>query len=61
MAPDPYSFLLGGVLQFSFTAGDKEIGRFDMKVPELHPGKRVIWQVVDGPKEWIATKIRFEP
>jgi hypothetical protein len=36
-----------------------EIGGFDMKVTELQPAKRVLWQVVDGPEEWIDTKISF--
>jgi hypothetical protein len=35
-------------------------GGFDMKVLELDPGKRVLWKVVDGPKEWIGTKIRWD-
>jgi uncharacterized protein YndB with AHSA1/START domain len=46
---------VGGVLQFRFEAGG-----FDMKVLELDPAKRVLWQVVDGPEEWIGTKIRWE-
>ena len=46
---------VGGVLQFRFEAGG-----FDMKVLELDPGKRVLWQVVDGPEEWIGTKVSFE-
>jgi hypothetical protein len=46
---------VGGELQFRF--GD---GGFDMKVLELEPGKRVLWQVVDGPEEWIGTKIGFD-
>ncbi len=46
---------VGGVLQFRF--GD---GGFDMKVLELQPGKRVLWQVVDGPEEWLGTKISFD-
>ena len=46
---------VGGVLQFRFGAGG-----FDMKVLELHPAKRVVWQVVDGPKEWIGTKVSWE-
>ena len=37
-----------------------EIGGFDMKVTELQPAKRVLWQVVDGPEEWIDTKISFD-
>jgi len=46
---------VGGVLQFRFEAGG-----FDMKVLELHPAKSVLWQVVDGPKEWMDTKISWE-
>jgi uncharacterized protein YndB with AHSA1/START domain len=45
---------VGGTILFRFGAGG-----FDMKVLELHPGKRVLWQVVDGPEEWIGTKISF--
>jgi hypothetical protein len=45
----------GGVLQFRFGGGG-----FDMKVLELKPGQRVLWQVVDGPEEWFGTKISFD-
>src|SRR5580693_10754692 len=45
----------GGVLQFRFGAGG-----FDMKVLELQPARRVLWQVIDGPEEWIGTKIGFD-
>ena len=31
-----------------------------MKVLELHPAKRVPWQVVDGPQEWIGTTVTWE-
>ena len=51
---------VGGVIQFRFTAAGQEIGHFDMKVLELQPAKRVLWQVADGPAEWIGTKISFE-
>ena len=51
---------VGGVLKFRFSAEGKEIGGFDMNVLELEPGKRVVWQVVDGPAEWIGTRIRFD-
>ncbi|HEY0694067.1 MAG TPA: SRPBCC domain-containing protein [Kribbella sp.] len=44
-----------GVLQFRFDAGG-----FDMKVLELEPAKRVLWQVVDGPAEWVGTKVSFD-
>ncbi len=46
---------VGGVLTFRFGAGG-----FDMKVLELEPGKKVLWQVVDGPAEWIGTKVRWD-
>jgi uncharacterized protein YndB with AHSA1/START domain len=46
---------VGGVLQFRFGAGG-----FDMKVLELHPATYVLWQVVDGPREWIGTTISFD-
>ncbi|MFC3108647.1 SRPBCC domain-containing protein [Undibacterium arcticum] len=49
---------VGGV--FRFSAGGSDVGGFDMKVLELHPAKRVLWQVVDGPAEWIGTKISWE-
>jgi hypothetical protein len=46
---------VGGVIQFRFGSGG-----FDMKVLELDPGKRVLWQVVEGPQEWIGTKVSFD-
>lgn len=46
----------GGTLSFRFGSN----GGFDMKVTELDPGKRVCWQVVDGPAEWIGTTIAFD-
>jgi uncharacterized protein YndB with AHSA1/START domain len=46
---------IGGVLKFRFGAGG-----FDMKVLELRPGQRVLWQVIDGPAEWIGTTISFD-
>ena len=51
---------VGGVIKFRFSAGGVDIGSFDMKVLELHPAERVLWQVVDGPAEWISTKISWE-
>jgi len=51
---------VGGKLEFRFSAGGNEIGGFDMKVLELQPSKRVLWQVVDGPEEWIGTRISFD-
>jgi uncharacterized protein YndB with AHSA1/START domain len=51
---------VGGVIQFRFSADGSELGGFDMKVLELHPAKRVLWQVVGGPEEWIGTKISWD-
>ena len=51
---------VGGVLKFRFSTDGKEIGGFDMKVLEQQPGRRVLWQVLDGPGEWIGTKIGFD-
>ena len=51
---------VGGTLRFRFSAGGVEIGGFDMKVLELQPAKQVLWQVIDGPAEWIGTKISWE-
>jgi len=51
---------VGGVIKFRFRAEGREIGGFDMKVVELRPAERVLWQVVDGPAEWIGTKVEFE-
>lgn len=45
----------GGVIQFRFPPGG-----FDMLVREQVPGKRVTWEVVDGPEEWIGTTIEWE-
>ncbi|MFC3576689.1 SRPBCC domain-containing protein [Streptomyces yaanensis] len=46
---------LGGVVRFRFVPGG-----FDMKVLETSPAERVLWEVVDGPEEWIGTQISFD-
>lgn len=51
---------VGRTLTFRFYAGDNEIGAFEMKVLELDPGKRVSWQVIAGPEDWIGSKIGFD-
>jgi uncharacterized protein YndB with AHSA1/START domain len=45
----------GGVLRFRFP-----VGGFDMKVLEARPAELVLWQVVEGPDEWVGTRVRFE-
>jgi uncharacterized protein YndB with AHSA1/START domain len=51
---------VGGNIKFRFTAEGRDIGGFEMKVLELRPAERVLWQVVDGPPEWIGTKVQFD-
>lgn len=45
-----------GVLKFRF--GD--VGGFDMKVLDLQPNARVLWEVVEGPAEWVGTTVSFD-
>ncbi|MBL8523791.1 MAG: SRPBCC domain-containing protein [Betaproteobacteria bacterium] len=49
----------GGVIPFRFTLKDEE-GGFDMKVRELKPGTRVLWEVIEGPPEWVGTTISWD-
>jgi uncharacterized protein YndB with AHSA1/START domain len=46
---------VGGILEFRF-----ELGPIDMKVLELEPAKSVLWEVTDGPTEWIGTTVRWD-
>jgi hypothetical protein len=46
---------VGDVLELRFHAGG-----FDMRVVELHPARHVLWQVLDGPREWIGTTTSFD-
>ncbi len=45
-----------GVLKFRF--GD--VGGFDLKVLDLQPDARVLWEVVEGPTEWVGTTVSFD-
>jgi uncharacterized protein YndB with AHSA1/START domain len=47
---------VGETIRFRFG----EMGGFDMKVLELDPARRVLWEVIDGPAEWIGTQVRFD-
>jgi uncharacterized protein YndB with AHSA1/START domain len=51
---------VGGVIKFRFIADGRDIGGFEMKVLELRPAERVLWEVIDGPAEWIGTKVSFD-
>jgi uncharacterized protein YndB with AHSA1/START domain len=46
---------VGGVIRFRFAPGG-----FDMQVVELQPGRKVVWEVVEGPAEWLGTRVDFE-
>lgn len=46
---------VGGILEFRFGAGG-----FDMKVTGLSPSAGVLWEVIDGPEEWLGTRISWE-
>lgn len=46
---------VGGVIEFRFGAGG-----IDMKVLELIPDQRVLWEVVAGPAEWMGTTVSFD-
>jgi uncharacterized protein YndB with AHSA1/START domain len=45
-----------GTLEFRFG----EVGGFDMKVMDLQPDRRVLWEVIDGPAEWVGTTVSFD-
>ncbi len=49
-------FDVGGIIEFRF--GTR--GYFDMKVVALDPGRRVVWQVVRGPEDWVGTQLSFD-
>lgn len=51
---------VGSGLKFEFYADGKRMGGFDMKVLELDPDTRVLWEVLDGPADWIGTRISFD-
>ncbi|NUR69658.1 MAG: SRPBCC domain-containing protein [Hamadaea sp.] len=44
-----------GVLKFRFIPGG-----FDMKVVDVRPDALVLWEVVEGPEEWLGTHVRFD-
>lgn len=45
-----------GTIHFRFG----ERGKIDVKVLESVPNKRVQWQVIAGPNEWLGTKLSFD-
>ena len=51
---------VGGNLRLVFSADGVELGSFKMKILVLEPSRRVRWQVLEGPEEWIGTSIAFD-
>ena len=45
-----------GALQFRFG----NVGGCDIKVLDLQPNERVLWEITGGPAEWIGTTVRFD-
>lgn len=50
------TFDAGGTIEFRFG----ENNRTDMKVIEIEPERRVVWEVVKGPNAWIGSRVIFE-
>ncbi|HXB39241.1 MAG TPA: SRPBCC domain-containing protein [Bacteroidia bacterium] len=46
---------VGGMMEFRF--GSQFINK--MKVIEMKNNKSVLWECVDGPEDWIGTKVSF--
>lgn len=46
---------VGGTIAFRFAPGG-----FDMRVLASRPAEHVLWEVVDGPPEWVGTTIRWD-
>lgn len=46
---------VGNIIEFRFGAGG-----FDIKVAALNPLANVLWEVVDGPEEWVGTRINWD-
>lgn len=47
------------VLQF-LTPDGKELGCMRIRIESLDPDKKVVWNFLDGPAEWIGTDVIFE-
>lgn len=48
---------VGDIQKFWF---EKAQGSIDVKVLELVPNERVVWEVVGGPEEWLGTTVSFD-
>ena len=50
---------VGGTIRFRFD-GAPDPGGFDTRVLETRPDELVLWEVTEGPEEWVGTRVRFE-
>lgn len=51
----------GGKIKFTFRTKTGEVkGQMVMEVKELSEQRRVTWQCIEGPDEWIGTDITFD-
>jgi uncharacterized protein YndB with AHSA1/START domain len=52
---------VGGKIEFLFRTNSGEImGKMVMEVKSLMPSSEVRWECIEGPEEWIDTKITFQ-
>ena len=51
---------IGEVVVTKFYADGKLLGGFDLEIVEARPASRLTWEVVNGPAEWIGTRISFD-
>ncbi|RKR10101.1 uncharacterized protein YndB with AHSA1/START domain [Flavobacterium sp. 90] len=47
---------LGFINEFNF--GDNDLTK--MKITELSPNKRIVWECIESDPEWVGTKISFD-
>lgn len=52
---------VGGKIKFTFRSKTGDLkGQMVMEVKELDPRKKVRWQCIEGPDEWVGTDITFD-
>lgn len=47
---------VGGLVECTF----RDYGTLKFRVDELEPKRHVVWTVVQGPPEWVGTKLTFD-
>lgn len=52
---------VGGVIKLRFHHPDgREVGGAAMKVLELRSAQHVLWQTLEGPPDWVGTRVSFD-